>query len=174
VSTPAPTSAAAFSRSIRPVPHADLGQGHEHGQRRRRHHGSLCALAPAQHASVHQQRRQTADREHPQEEQDDAQRGLAHGVQVEAHPRVHEEDRDEEPVTDGVQLGVQDGRGPSRPAAENDAGEEGAEHGVQVDPAGDGDQHEQQQDRSAQRDLGGLVLAAGDDRGQPAPGPHQP
>jgi hypothetical protein len=64
------------------------------------------------------------------------------------------------------------GADPPAQTPEHDAGEEGAEHRVEVEAIGHGDQRYQQQHRPTQGDLGGLVLADRDDRRQPAARPH--
>ena len=115
---------------------------------------------------VDQQRGQAADDQQQHEEDEQAQRVLADRLQVEGHPRGDEEDRDEDPVADRVELALQAGGvyvHPAGPGAQHHPGQHGAEHDIQAEPARDGEQQEQQHHGPAQRGLPGRVLALPDD-----------
>jgi len=111
---------------------------------------------------VDQERRQTADDQQQHEQGKHPQRVGADRLQVDGHPRCDEEDRDEDPVPDSIELmlealGVQ--VEPPSPDAQHDPGQHRAEHDVEAESGREREQREQQDHRPAQRDLRGRVLA---------------
>ena len=144
-STPAPTSAAAFSGSIVPESRPILASATSSG--RAVAVSSIIWTRPriGQVAPIEQQGGEATDDEEQDEEDEQARRCLDDRAKVETHARRHEEDRDEEAVAHRVELGLQGVHIARRPAAQDHAGEEGAEHHVEPEIRGDHQQSEEQE-----------------------------
>ena len=111
-STPAPTRAAAFSGQHVASAQTYLRQGREEA-------GRLPSAASAASADSGRGRggRGTSPRQPPHgqeqsEEDNESKRRLRDRREIEVHPRCHEEDRDEEPVPDRVELGLSEWTSP--------------------------------------------------------------
>jgi hypothetical protein len=115
---------------------------------------------------VDQQRRHAPDDQQQRQQDEQTERAVQDSGHVDRHSGRDEEDRDEDPVSDGVELplqvlGVQ--VEPPGPDPQHDPGQHRPEHHVEPEPVGERQQHEQQHHRPAQGDLRGRVLAFLDD-----------
>ncbi len=144
------------------------GQCHEERQGRRGEQGHLQPLGQAQVPAVQEHRRQTPDREQQHEEGDQPQRGLRDRSEVEVHPRCHEEDRDEEPVPDRVELGLQRVDVAGRPSSQDHPRQERSEDDIEAELCRHHEQREEQRDCPSKGRLGRCMLSSPGHGGEPA------
>ena len=124
---------------------ADLGQCDQQWQRRGGEQHQLDPLASGKSSAIDHQDGQTPHSEQEEEEDDEPIGRLADRLDVDVHAGGDEEDRDEEPVADRVELLLQSVYVARRPSTEHHAGEEGSQDDVETELAGQDQQAQEQE-----------------------------